>query len=103
MLDKHKHVQENRILQKFSFTRNCNLVILLCRKLGWESKLSESHLDVLARGEVLMALAQFGDETTHKEALRRFESLLNDKNTPLLSADTIRVRENIGLNPFFPL
>ncbi|XP_031388911.1 aminopeptidase M1-like [Punica granatum] len=59
-------------------------------QLGWEAKPGESHLDVLSRGEVLMAMANFGDETIHKEALRRFKSLLNDKDTPLRSADTKR-------------
>lgn len=51
----------------------------------------ESHFNTLLRGEVFQALAIFGHEETHREALKRFQSLLNDRNTPLLSADTKRV------------
>lgn len=60
----------------------------MCRKVGWESVPGESHVNTLLRGEVLQALAIFGHEETHREALKRFESLLSDRNTPLLSADT---------------
>lgn len=56
----------------------------------------EPHLNVLLRGEIFMALASFGDEKTHEDAIKRFESLLMDKNTPLLSADTKRVRTPTG-------
>lgn len=48
-------------------------------------------MNVLLRGEVLMALATFGDEKTQEEAIRRFEALLSDRSTDLLSADTKRV------------
>ncbi|KAK1575909.1 hypothetical protein Q3G72_009448 [Acer saccharum] len=56
-------------------------------KLGWESIPGESHLDVMLRGEVFIALATFGHDKTRREAMQRFQVLLNDKNTPLLSAD----------------
>ncbi|KAF8011554.1 hypothetical protein BT93_J1990 [Corymbia citriodora subsp. variegata] len=59
-------------------------------ELGWESVSGEPHLNVLLRGEISMALASFGDEKTHEDAIRRFKSLLMDRNTPLLSADTKR-------------
>ncbi|KAK0597687.1 hypothetical protein LWI29_027625 [Acer saccharum] len=56
-------------------------------KLGWESIPGESHLDVMLRGEVFIAFATFGHDKTRREAMQRFQVLLNDKNTPLLSAD----------------
>ncbi|TXG68447.1 hypothetical protein EZV62_003382 [Acer yangbiense] len=56
-------------------------------KLGWESIPGESLLDVMLRGEVFIALATFGHDKTRREAMQRFQVLLNDKNTPLLSAD----------------
>lgn len=71
--------------------------VLTRRRLGWESVSGEPHLNVLLRGEIFMALALFGDEKTHEDAIKRFESLLMDKNTPLLSADTKRVRTLVDL------
>ncbi|KAK0594752.1 hypothetical protein LWI29_000125 [Acer saccharum] len=47
----------------------------------------ESHLDVMLRGEVFIAFATFGHDKTRRETMQRFQVLLNDKNTPLLSAD----------------
>ena len=63
----------------------------LFRKAGWESISGESHLNALLRGEVFLALATFGHDKTHREAIQRFQTLLNDRNTHLLSADTRRV------------
>eukprot|EP01018_Ginkgo_biloba_P004327 Gb_22901 [translate_table: standard] len=57
------------------------------KKLGWEPISGESHLDAMLRGELLAALAVFGHEETKAEALRRFKVFLNDRSTPLLSAD----------------
>ncbi|KAL0000750.1 hypothetical protein SO802_014531 [Lithocarpus litseifolius] len=57
---------------------------VLKRKLGWEPKTGESHLDAMLRGEVLTALAVFGHDLTLKEANRRFHAFLDDRNTPLL-------------------
>ncbi|KAF9616987.1 hypothetical protein IFM89_033057 [Coptis chinensis] len=62
----------------------------LFRKLGWEPKESESHLDAMLRGEILTALAVFGHDITQKEAIERFRAFLNDRNTPLLPPDTRR-------------
>ncbi|KAI9161526.1 hypothetical protein LWI28_018315 [Acer negundo] len=65
------------------------ITLLQCsaEKLGWESIPEESHLDVMLRGEVFTALATFGHDKTRREAMQRFQVLLNDKNTPILSAD----------------
>ncbi|KAG2663383.1 hypothetical protein I3843_16G028000 [Carya illinoinensis] len=56
-------------------------------KLGWEPKQGESHLDAMLRGEILTALAMFGDDLTLNEASRRFLSFLDDRSTPLLPPD----------------
>jgi hypothetical protein len=70
----------------------------LCRKLGWEPKTGESHLDAMLRGEILNALAVFGHELTLNEASRRFHAFLDDRNTPLLPPDIRRVgKRSIGL------
>ncbi|KAM2061206.1 hypothetical protein ACFX1T_046303 [Malus domestica] len=58
------------------------------RKLGWESVPGENHFGALLRAEILQALVTFGHDKTQKDALDRFQTLLNDRNTPLLSADT---------------
>ena len=63
----------------------------LCRKLGWEPKTGESHLDAMLRGEVLTALAVFGHDLTLKEANRRFRAFLDDRNTPLLHPNIRKV------------
>nr|POE71726.1 aminopeptidase m1 [Quercus suber] len=57
------------------------------RKLGWEPKPGESHLDAMLRGEVWTALAVFGHNLTLEEASRRFLAFLDDRNTPLLHPD----------------
>ena len=61
------------------------------RKLGWDPKQGESHLHAMLRGEVLTALAVFGHDETLKEAVRRFDAFLADRNTPLLPPDIRRV------------
>lgn len=70
-------------------------VILSCvyRKLGWEPKKGESHLDAMLRGEVLTALALFGHDETLNEACKRFNAFLADRTTPLLPPDTRKVVE----------
>ncbi|XP_035539457.1 aminopeptidase M1-like isoform X1 [Juglans regia] len=67
-----------------------NLLLFSSEKSGWESISGESHLSALLRGEVLVALSTFGHDNTHKEAIRRFQAFVDDRNTPLLSADTKR-------------
>lgn len=70
----------------------------LCRKLGWEPKQGENHLDAMLRGEILTALAVFGHDLTLNEASRRFLAFLDDRNTPLLPPDLRKVgkRSNIA-------
>ncbi|CAK7356897.1 unnamed protein product [Dovyalis caffra] len=65
-----------------------NLLLFSSEKLGWESVLGEIHLNALLRGEIYTALATFGHDKTHREAMQRFQSLLNDRTTTLLSTDT---------------
>ncbi|KAF5186168.1 Aminopeptidase [Thalictrum thalictroides] len=65
-----------------------NLFQYSAERLGWEPHKNESHLDAMLRGEVLTALALFGDDNTQSEAIERFRSFLNDRNTPLLPPDT---------------
>ncbi|XWS72412.1 hypothetical protein CRYUN_Cryun02cG0037800 [Craigia yunnanensis] len=57
------------------------------KKLGWDAKQGESHLDAMLRGEILTALAMLGHEGTVTEASRRFHAFLDDRNTPLLPPD----------------
>lgn len=64
----------------------------MCRKLGWEPISGESHLNVLLRGEVFMALATFGHDETQREAMARFQVFLNDKDTLCLSSEMRTVR-----------
>lgn len=66
----------------------CHIWLFSCRKLGWDSIPGEDHFSALLRAEILQALVIFGHDQTQKEALDRFQTLLNDRNTPLLSADT---------------
>ncbi|XP_058093294.1 aminopeptidase M1-like isoform X3 [Magnolia sinica] len=57
-------------------------------KLGWQPNSGESHLDAMLRGELLTALALFGHDITQTEAVRRFYTFVDDRNTSLLPADT---------------
>eukprot|EP01018_Ginkgo_biloba_P015842 Gb_28417 [translate_table: standard] len=68
-----------------------NLLQFATEKLGWDPMSGESHLDAMLRGELLAALAMFRHEESKAEALRRFKVFLNDKSTPLLSADIKKV------------
>lgn len=61
------------------------------RRLGWDPKTEESHLDAMLRGELLTALALFGDDATMNEAIRRFHIFLDDRNTSVLPPDLRRV------------
>ncbi|XP_050380494.1 aminopeptidase M1-like [Argentina anserina] len=73
----------NELKQIFS-----NLLMFPAEKLGWEPIPGESHFNTLLRAEVLQALVTFGHDKTQNEALERFQKLLNDRNTQLLTADT---------------
>lgn len=70
----------------------------LCRKLGWEPKQGESHLDAMLRGEILTALAVFGHDLTINEASRRFHLFLDDRNTPFLPPDIRKVGKSKIVN-----
>ncbi|TXG68453.1 hypothetical protein EZV62_003388 [Acer yangbiense] len=49
--------------------------------------LKEFFISLLQCSAEKLALATFGHDKTRREAMQRFQVLLNDKNTPLLSAD----------------
>ena len=57
------------------------ILALPCRRLGWETKPGESHLDAMSRGEILNALAVFGHDLTLDEASKRFQAFLKQKYT----------------------
>ena len=63
----------------------------LCRKLGWDPKSGESHLDSMLRGEILTALSLFGHDATLTEAVRRFCAFVDDRNASLLPPDLRKV------------
>lgn len=77
------------------FLANCSLnvcyFISLFRRLGWDPKPGESHLDSMLRGELLTALASFGHEATIDEANKRFRIFLEDRNATVLPPDLRRV------------
>lgn len=62
-----------------------------CRKLGWDPKQGESHLDAMLRGEVLTALALLGHDKTLNEANKRFNAFVKDRASPLLPPDIRKV------------
>lgn len=76
------------LLGSYNRSKNFLLQSKVERKLGWESKPVESHLNALLRGEIYIALATFGHDKTQNEALQRFQILLNDRNTSVLSVGT---------------
>ncbi|KMZ61536.1 aminopeptidase M1 [Zostera marina] len=65
-----------------------SLLMFASEKLGWDPKNGESHLDSMLREEILAALVFFGHEATLKEAHRRFNAFLADRNSYLLPPDT---------------
>ncbi|XP_074286876.1 aminopeptidase M1 [Silene latifolia] len=65
-----------------------NLFDYPARKLGWEPKSGESHLDAMLRGELLTVLAELGHENTLNEATRRFDAFCANRDSPLLPPDT---------------
>ena len=67
------------------------ILALPCRRLGWEPKPGESHVDAMLRGEILTALAMFGHDLTLDEASKRFQAFLENRNTPLLPPDIRKV------------
>lgn len=67
------------------------LTEFLYRKLGWDPKDGENHLDAMLRGELLTSLAEFGHDVTLHDAARRFHAFLDDRNTLLLPPDIRKV------------
>ncbi|KAH9616430.1 hypothetical protein KSS87_016451 [Heliosperma pusillum] len=65
-----------------------NLFDYPARKLGWEPKSGESHLDSMLRGELLTVLAELGHENTLNEATRRFDAFCANRDSSLLPPDT---------------
>ncbi|KAG5118939.1 hypothetical protein JHK82_033359 [Glycine max] len=67
------------------------MFFFLGRALGWDSISGEDHSISLLRGEVFQALATFDHDKTQQEALRRFQILLDGRNTSLPPANIRRV------------
>lgn len=65
-----------------------NLLQFPAERLGWDAREGEGHLDMMLRGELLVALAELGHDITQKEALRRFNIYLVERQTSLLPPDT---------------
>ncbi|OEL15600.1 Aminopeptidase M1-C [Dichanthelium oligosanthes] len=65
-----------------------SVLALFFRKLGWDPKKSESHLDALLRPVLLVALVKLGHDKTIDEGVRRFGIFVHDRNTSLLPPDT---------------
>ncbi|KAL8208795.1 hypothetical protein R6Q57_008207 [Mikania cordata] len=59
-------------------------------RIGFDPKQGESHLNALLRGELFTTLAVLGHEETLKEANKRFQAFLEDRNTHLLPPDIRR-------------
>ena len=79
------YMYQVQLYNEVGFFINLNIFFFfsLCGKSGWESIAGESHLNALLI-EVF--------HKTHKEAIQRFQTLLNDRNTYLLSIDTRKVK-----------
>uniref|UniRef100_M8CKH7 Aminopeptidase n=1 Tax=Aegilops tauschii TaxID=37682 RepID=M8CKH7_AEGTA len=63
------------------------LLLLAAKRVGWDPKDGESHLDVMLRSLLLIALVKLGHDETIKEGIRRFHIFLEDRKTPLLPPD----------------
>jgi len=66
-------------------------LFIFFRKLGWDPKDGESHLDSLLRPVLLVALVKLGHDKTINEGVRRFSIFVHDRNTSLLPPDTRKV------------
>nr|CAB3480868.1 unnamed protein product [Digitaria exilis]CAB3482869.1 unnamed protein product [Digitaria exilis] len=69
-----------------------NLLLPAAMKLGWDPKDGESHLDVMLRSLLLIALVRLGHNETVNEGVRRFHIFFEDRKTSLLPPDTRKVR-----------
>ncbi|GJN03417.1 hypothetical protein PR202_ga20860 [Eleusine coracana subsp. coracana] len=65
-----------------------NLLLPTAKKLSWDCKDGESHLDVMLRSLLLTALVKLGHDETINEGVRRFHIFLGDRKTSLLPPDT---------------
>ncbi|XP_062195196.1 aminopeptidase M1-B isoform X2 [Phragmites australis] len=65
-----------------------NLLLPTAKKLGWDRKDGESHLDVMLRSLLLIALVRLGHDETIHEGVRRFHICIGDSKTSLLPPDT---------------
>ncbi|WVZ93105.1 hypothetical protein U9M48_039114 [Paspalum notatum var. saurae] len=65
-----------------------NLLLPAAKKLGWDPKDGESHLDVMLRSLLLIALVRLGHNDTINEGVRRFHIFFEDRKTSLLLPDT---------------
>ncbi|KAL6661427.1 hypothetical protein ACP70R_000811 [Stipagrostis hirtigluma subsp. patula] len=64
-----------------------NLLLPAAKKLGWDIKDGESHLDVMLRSLLLIALVKLGHDETINEGIRRFHIFVGDRKTSLLPPD----------------
>lgn len=67
------------------------LCTLLFRKLGWDPKDGEGDLIVSLRETLLVSLVKLGHDHTISEGLRRFDTLIHDHNSSILSPGTRKV------------
>ncbi|KAK1608097.1 hypothetical protein QYE76_031770 [Lolium multiflorum] len=63
------------------------LLLLAAKRVGWDPKDGESHLDVMLRSLLLLALVKLGHDETIAEGIRRFHIFLEDRKSPLLPPD----------------
>jgi len=63
------------------------LLLLAARRVGWDPKDGESHLDVMLRSLLLISLVKLGHDETITEGIRRFHIFLEDRKSPLLPPD----------------
>uniref|UniRef100_A0A0E0LUN5 Aminopeptidase n=1 Tax=Oryza punctata TaxID=4537 RepID=A0A0E0LUN5_ORYPU len=65
-----------------------NLLLSAAKTLGWDPKDGESHLDVMLRSLLLIALVKLGHDETINEGVRRFHIFIEDRKTNILPPDT---------------
>jgi puromycin-sensitive aminopeptidase len=63
------------------------LLLLAAKRVGWDPKDGESHLDVMLRSLLLIALVKLGHDETITEGIRRFHIFLENRKSPLLPPD----------------
>ncbi|KAM0866611.1 hypothetical protein ACQ4PT_042522 [Festuca glaucescens] len=63
------------------------LLLLAAKRVGWDPKDGESHLDAMLRLLLLIALVKLGHDETINEGIRRFHIFLEDRTSSLLPPD----------------